>query len=367
VRARRGFRLPRLELVDEDGRIERSLPLADPAAAAGACLSLLRARQPERFDGNAVTGLAHRVVHGGFDLPPAARLDEGALAAIRAATPLAPLHQGPALQVIQAMAREFPRHTPAVAVFDTGFFRDLPQRARAYALPRALGGRHRLQRTGFHGIAHQALYEDACRIAGLDPATARVVSLQLGHGCSAAAIAGGHAVDTSMGFTPLAGLVMATRCGDVDPGVLLYLLGQGLGAEELGSLLHRRSGLLGMCGEADMRTVLARAVAGDGDAGEAIGVFCHRVRHYIGAFLATLGGADAIVFGGGIGANAPEIRARCLEGLGWAGVELGIARNRSAPGRISTDSSRIAALALATDEERLIAREAAPLLSEACA
>jgi acetate kinase len=249
---------------------------------------------------------------------------------------------------------------PMVAVFDTAFHATLPQHAFTYALPQDLAVRHRIRRYGFHGIAHQYMLERYCRITGTPAERASIITLQLGNGCSAAAIRNGQSVDTSMGFTPLEGLVMGTRSGDIDPGIVGYLAEkEGLDAAAVERLLNRESGLLGISGRwSDMRDLLAAEEWDDG-ARLAVQVFCYRVRKYIGAYLAVLGGAQAVVFGGGIGENAPSVRAMICAGMEWCGLRVDPERNAShvgTEGRISVDGAAIAALVVAVDEAALIAR-----------
>ncbi len=291
--------------------------------------------------------VVHRVVHGG-ELARAAFIDADIEARIEAAASLAPLHNPPALAVIRACRQRFGASVPQLAVFDTAFFSDLPPAARTYALPRELTRAHAIRRYGFHGIAHQALWRAWRDNAGRG---GRVVTLQLGAGCSAAAIADGKPLDTSMGFTPLEGLVMANRSGDVDPGLLLYLQrAAGLDAAQMEAVLATQSGLLGMAGSADMRALLADDSP---DAALAVDVYCHRVRKVIGAYAAVLGGLDGIVFGGGVGEHASPIRARVLADLEWLGMRIDAAANGAAAGqasRISAAGSACQAWVCAVDE-----------------
>lgn len=303
--------------------------------------------------------LAHRVVHGG-DLARPMLIDAAVEARIEACAPLAPLHNPPALAMIRACRQRFGAHIPQVAVFDTAFFTDLPAAARTYALPRDLTQAHGIRRYGFHGIAHQALWRAWQAATGRG---GRVVTLQLGAGCSASAIADGKPLDTSMGFTPLEGLVMATRCGDVDPGLLLYLQRvAGLDAAQMEALLSTRSGLLGLAGSADMRQLLHETSA---DAALALEVYCRRVRKTIGAYAAVLGGLDGIVFGGGVGQHAAPIRARILADLAWLGVRLDPSANDAATrtSRISSDDSRCAVWVFEVDEASELARAGQQLLT----
>jgi acetate kinase len=248
-----------------------------------------------------------------------------------------------------------------VAVFDTAFFHGLPEHARRYALPAEWGKTQGLRRYGFHGTAHRYLYERYVELSGADASRSRVVTLQLGQGCSMAAVRGGAPLDTSMGMTPLEGLVMATRCGDVDPGLLLRLLTERrFTPEALHDALNHRAGLLGLSGASGDMKELLRLEARHAGAALAIEVFCHRARKYLGAYMAVLEGADAVVFGGGIGENAPAIRERICRGLQWCGLAIDPNANGAALGaeaRISTASSPLAAYVIPVDEESIIARE----------
>jgi acetate kinase len=255
-----------------------------------------------------------------------------------------------------------------VAVFDTTFHNTLPQYASHYALPQELTLKHGLRRYGYHGIAHRSMTERYAELAGASPDSVSLITLQLGNGCSATAVRDGVSVDTSMGFTPLEGLMMGTRPGDVDPGALSYLLREaGVSAGELDDVLNHRSGLLGISGSSgDMAALLAEEAQGHPRAHDAIEMFCYRVRKYVGAYIAVLGRVDVIVFGGGIGERSPEIRRRICEPLEPLGVRLDGERNTAltgAEGRISTDESRIAAWVIPSDEERIIARDTFDLLA----
>jgi acetate kinase len=291
--------------------------------------------------------VAHRVVHGGSRFEAPVLLEPEVEAEIRRLVPLAPLHNAPALEGIDAARR---LGVPMVAVFDTAFHAALPERAWRYALPATLPAE--VRRYGFHGLSHQYLAERYTELTGSkQPA---IVTLHLGSGCSAAAIRGGVCVDTSMGMTPLEGLVMGTRAGDLDPGAILYLLRAGTSLESIEQMLHHEAGLAGLAGTPDMRALLARS---DAQARLAVEVFCYRIRKYVGAYLAALGGAEAVVFSGGIGENSPEIRRVVAEGLECFGLTLDAERNSAGPdaGRISTGGSRLHAWAIRTDEEVLIA------------
>jgi acetate kinase len=250
-----------------------------------------------------------------------------------------------------------------VGVFDTAFFHALPDHVRAYALPSPwAAGPQSIRRYGFHGLAHRYMAERYSATYAAGKPSTRIITLQLGHGCSIAAIRNGQAIETSMGFTPLEGLIMATRPGDVDAGVLLHLLlHRGVTPEELNAGLNHRAGLLGLSGvTSDMRELLALEAEGHAGARLAVAAFCHRARKYVGACLAVLGGADAVVFGGGIGEHAATVRARICAGLDWAGLQLDEESNRSTCGeeaRISTPDATIASYVIPVDEEALIARD----------
>ena len=297
--------------------------------------------------------VAHRVVHGGDHFTAAVRVDAEVLRALTELTPLAPLHNGPALRALE-ITRTL--GVPIFAAFDTAFFADLPARARRYALPPIPG----VHRYGFHGWSHRFVTKRLSALSGEPEPT--FVSLHLGSGCSAAAIRLGKPVDISMGYSPLEGLIMGTRAGDVDPGVLLHLMQEGWDAERLGNLLHHNAGLKALAGTADMRELLSRS---DSEAQEAVEIFCYRAVKYVGAYLAALKGeTQALVFTGGIGENAPAIRERICRPLEWAGLQLDPSRNTRGDEQISPAGSPLGVYAIRTDEEAGIAEEALRLLQE---
>ncbi|MFZ5593850.1 MAG: acetate/propionate family kinase [Pseudomonadota bacterium] len=308
-----------------------------------------------------LAAIGHRIVHGGDVFTGPVLIDPAAVAAIESLSALAPLHNPLALQVIHACESFFKPPVPMAAVFDTAFFRDLPDHARRYALPDEWTRNHGIRRYGFHGLAHRWLCQRYHEISGAGIGASRIITLQLGQGCSMTAIRGGVPVETSMGCTPLEGLIMATRCGDIDPGALLHLAGQ-LGVEPLREALNQRAGLLGISGiSADMRELIMLGAQGHAGAKRAIDAFCHRARKYLGAYLAVLGGADAIVFGGGIGEHAPVIRERICAGQEWCGLAVDEAANARAIGKeacISPPSSKMAAYVVPVNEALLIARDA---------
>jgi acetate kinase len=310
-----------------------------------------------RLSANDVVATGHRVVHGGERFSSPVRVTVSVFDALKSLVHLAPLHNPQSLAVMEAVGERFP-DVPIVAAFDTAFFHDLPQSARDYAIPAEWSERYSIRRFGFHGIAHQYLSEQMARAPRDGPAPSRVLSLHLGQGCSITALRDGRPVETSMGFTPLEGLVMGTRAGDVDAGVLLHLARQGHDFKELDDALNRRSGLLGLSGVSDDVRRLLELEAGHTGARRALAAFHHRLHKYLGAYAAVLGGVDAVVFGGGIGENSPVVRARICAGLSWLGLELDPEANASCVGSaacISTRDSLIEARVFEVDEEPLIA------------
>ena len=294
--------------------------------------------------------IAHRVVQGGGRLPGLARIDDNVLKILRELAPLAPLHNGPALQGVEATLGA---GVPLIAALDSDFHHTLPPRAWRYALPPLAG----VRRYGFHGWSHRYVTERYAELTGSREPT--IITLHLGSGCSAAAIQRGRSVDTSMGYSPLEGLVMGTRAGDLDPGILTHLLREGYSLQDLEHLLNHEAGLKALAGTADMRELLDRT---DEGAALALDLFCYRIRKAAGAYLAALEGAEALVFTGAIGENAAEIRRRVCEPMGWAGLRLDADRNARGELRISAEGSPLGAYAIPTDEEWLIARETVALL-----
>jgi len=317
------------------------------------------------INGHTIDAVGHRVVHGGRTFSDAVLVDAQVLAAIEACVPLAPLHNPANLEGIRAAMKALPG-VPQVAVFDTAFHSTLPRRARTYAIDQTFAQKHGLERYGFHGTSHAFVSREAARFLGRPLQKLRLVSCHLGNGASATAIECGHSVETSMGMTPLEGLVMGTRSGDVDPGALLMLLERGaLTVRELDEQLQKHSGLLGLSGVSnDLRDIEDRAAAGDERARLAIGVFAHRVRKYIGGYAATMGGLDAVVLTGGIGENSAAMRRRILQRFEFLGLMVDDDANTAA--RVSSEKrvvdvaaahSPVRALVIATDEERMIAED----------
>jgi acetate kinase len=349
---------PRFSATAGDGAPLGAESWGDAALGHEALLDYLSDWLDGRRGGDRLAAAAHRVVHGGVRFAAPAVLDGEIIGELERLIPLAPLHQPHNLAAIAAMARRFPG-LPQVACFDTAFHRSQPEVATRFALPADIVGEG-VRRYGFHGISYEYI---AHRLEADDPAlhAGRVVVAHLGAGASLCAMRGGRSVATTMGFTALDGLVMATRAGSVDPGVLLYLLEQrGMTAAELGRLLYHRSVLLGVSGvSADMRTLLASA---EPRAAEAVELFVYRAAREIGSLAAALGGVDALVFTAGIGENSAEIRARICAASAWLGIVLDAAANRDGARRIDAEASKVAVRVIPTDEEGMIARHAAALL-----
>ena len=306
----------------------------------------------------ALVAVAHRVVHGGERFSAPVVVDDDVLSAIQDLAPLAPLHNPINALGIEIARRMLP-DVPHVAVFDTAFHHTLPARAYTYAVPAEWG----VRRYGFHGTSHAYVSRAAARLLGREPSETNLIVLHLGNGASATAIEGGRSVDTSMGLTPLEGLVMGTRSGDVDAGVLLHLLRRGLSTAELDEGLNRRGGMLALAGESDLREVHRRA---DARAALALDVYCYRIRKYVGAYLAVLGRVDAIVFTAGVGEHDAAVRAQSLAGLEGLGIAVDSGRNLAAgdePRVVSPDGAPVAVLVVPTDEELEMATQAAALVT----
>jgi acetate kinase len=305
--------------------------------------------------------VAHRVVHGGARFTAPVRIDEKVIAELHDLSELAPLHNPKALEWIEAARAECGSEVVQVAVFDTSFFSGLPRKAAEYALPARLGVDHGVRRYGFHGLAHEAMWRRWCELYPALPGGGRLITVQLGGGCSITALDHGKAVDNSMGFSPLEGLVMATRSGDVDPSVLPYLQKRlGLSSEQLVELLNTESGLAGLAGKPGNPTELLGDPAPASQF--AVELYCYRLRKYIGAFCAVLGGCDGIVFGGGVGEHSPQVRERTLAGMEWAGIELDAVANgaaRGAEAAIQSAGSKVRVQVIPVDEEVVMVRGAA--------
>ncbi len=356
----------RFEVFDITGGAPRSLGRATAAAGDPAALFAPLAAQAG-LEPAQLTAIAHRWVHGGPRVRAAALISAQVEAALAEAAPLAPLHAPANLAWLAHCRTVMDPNVRQVVVPDTAYFAGLPDMAASYALPREMSARHHLRRYGFHGLAHQSMVTQWLAGRGEDIGEAKVISLQLGAGCSVTASRDGAPIDTSMGFTPLEGLVMATRSGDIDAGLLLYLQQKaGMDAAQIEMVLNQHSGLLGLSGiSSDMRVLLASDAP---EAQSAIAFYCYRAKKYIGAYLAALGGADAVLFGGGVGENSHEIRVRIISGMEWCGLKLDMAANQSPEkqgGCISTADSKIEIAVIRVDEAHIMAQAAADLLTSA--
>ncbi|MEJ2514653.1 MAG: acetate kinase [Gammaproteobacteria bacterium] len=311
-------------------------------------------------DAGSPDAIGHRVVHGGDRFRAPVQIDAQVIEVVRSLVPLAPLHNPANLTGIEA-AMDALQGVPQVAVFDTAFHQTMPPHAYRYAVPARWYTGLGLRRYGFHGTSHAYVSRQAAAALGRPPGELRLVVLHLGNGASAAAVRHGESVDTSMGLTPLEGLVMGTRCGDVDPAVFGFLSRRaGMTLEEVEQALNEDSGLKGLCGANDMREIEDMAAAGNGQATLALDLFCYRARKYVGAYAAAMGGLDALVFTAGIGQRSAEVRARTCDGLEVLGLELDPARNArpgELPAAVHSDDSAVAVLVIATNEELAIARE----------
>jgi len=328
----------------------RLVAAQDYTAAVGALMDWIE----DRGGRDALTAVGHRVVHGGPRYSKPQRITSQMLVELRRLSPLDPEHLPEEILLAEEFYRRFP-DLPQIACFDTAFHHDLPRVARLLPIPRRYEAQG-VRRYGFHGLSYTFLMEELARLAGTEAAQGRVILAHLGNGASLAAVRGGKPVDTSMSFTPAAGVPMSTRSGDLDPGLCWYLARtEGLDAKRFNEMVNSRSGLLGVSEtSSDMRDLLERETQ-DVRAAEAVALFCYQVKKWIGAFAAALGGVDTLVFAGGIGENAPAVRARICDGLGFLGIEFKEKRNLANAGVISSASSRVAVRVIHTDEERMIA------------
>ncbi|RVW01262.1 acetate kinase [Rhodococcus xishaensis] len=346
------------------GVIERNLVIADHTAALRAVEEVVAAAG-RSLDEWGVVAVGHRVVHGGSVFSEPTVVDDEVVEELTRLSPLAPLHNPSNVIGIEVARRLLP-DVPHVVVFDTAFFHTMPEAAATYAIDAEVARANEVRRYGFHGTSHEYVSERAAAFLGRKLGEIDQIVLHLGNGASASAIQGGRAIDTSMGMTPLEGLVMGTRSGDLDPGVILHLhRNAGMEGAELDDLLNRRSGLKGLCGENDFRSLLEMVAEGDPAAKLAYDVYVHRLRRYIGAYLVELGGVDVITFTGGVGENNPDVRRDALAGLGRLGIVVDHDRNESAEQRerrISADESAVKVLVIPTNEELAIARKTIALV-----
>ena len=330
---------------------------ADHTEAIAAVIAMFSEHGPDLSEAIAV---GHRTVHGGEAFRSTTVIDEGVIDKLVELSGLAPLHNPPGIEGIRAAMKLLP-DVPHVAVFDTAFFSDLPAAAYTYAIDLELAQAHHIRKYGFHGTSHQYVSGKAAEVLGRDITGIRQIVCHLGNGASISAIDGGRAIDTSMGLTPLQGLVMGTRSGDVDPGLHAFLARElAMSIDDIDTLLNKRSGMLGLAGRTDMRDVWAAAEDGDEHAVLALDVYVHRLVSYIGSYVALLGGVDAITFTAGVGENDFRLRARVAERLGWLGITLDADANTARskqPRAISTPDSAVALLVIPTNEELAMARE----------
>ncbi len=351
------FRLFRM-----DGTAEEVLAAGSAERVDGGGLETAAEKALEQCKSLGIDAVGHRLVHGGASFTEATRITPETLAALRELRPLDPLHNPSEIAVIESVQRLLPG-VPNVAVFDTAFHKTLPPVAYTYGLPWELSETMGLRRYGFHGLSHQYVSGQLLERLGREAAETRLITCHLGSGASVCALLGGQSVDTSMGLTPLEGLVMGTRSGDIDPGLLLYLLREkGMSAEDLDTLLNKQSGLKGVYGpSADVRDLEKAAARNDARAELALALFAYRVRKYLGAYAAALGGVDAVAFAGGIGERSAAMRARVCAGLEFLGLGLDADANARADGKaeacLSREGSAAAIWVIPTDEERQIARE----------
>jgi acetate kinase len=359
--------VPETTEVQAKGIVERIGEAGSPVADHAAALQMMEddfAATGVDLDTVGLRAVGHRVVHGGPDFSDPTIIDDDVLDEIKDLIPLAPLHNPGAVSGIEAARAEF--EVPHVAIFDTAFFSTLPLAAATYAIPRDLAQKYRIRRYGFHGTSHQFVSRAAAELVGRDLGELNQIVLHLGNGCSASAVRGGVAVETSMGLTPLQGLVMGTRSGDVDPGLHTFLHNElGMSIGDIDTLLNKQSGLKGMAGVNDFRELEERRAAGDESAQLAFDVYAHRLKHYLGAYLAILGGLDVLSFTAGVGENNPALRAAAADGLGDLGFRVDPELNniRSKVARvISADGAPITIAVVPTNEELAIARETAALL-----
>lgn len=347
-----------------DGRTTFEAPLGDHAAGIAMLLQMFAEHGPQQETWQLVA-VGHRVVQGGDRFPGPVLVDDRVEQEIEELCTLAPLHNPPNLAGIRAARRAFP-DVPHGVVFDTSFHTTLPPRAYRYAIPRDLAEEYAIRRYGAHGTSHKYVSERAAELLGRRPAEVNVIVAHLGNGASITAVQGGRSIETSMGLTPLEGLVMGTRSGDIDPAVVFHLARvAGMGIDDLDNLLNRRSGMLGLTGSSDLRDVHARAEAGDPDAELALEIYCHRLKKYLGAYYALLGRVDAVAFTAGVGENDDVVRSRTMSSLEHLGMVLDAERNlgrKQSETLISTDTSPVAIYVIPTNEEYEIARQIAELV-----
>ena len=344
-------------LADEQGEFHVDQELPDHETALGTVFQLFRDHGP---DLTATFAVAHRTVHGGDRFAAPTRIDNQVVKTLREVSPLAPLHNPPAIAGIEAARRVLP-DVPHVAIFDTAFFATLPPEAYTYAVPRELAAEHGIRKYGFHGTSHSYVSKKAAEFLERPLTELKTIVCHLGNGASISAVDGGVAIDTSMGLTPLQGLVMGTRSGDVDPGLPKYLnVAARMSVSEVDTMLNKKSGMGGMCGYTDMRDIKTQIEEGNEQAQLALDVYVHRLVGYIGSYIAILGGVDALVFTAGVGENADHVRGPVIRRLEALGFELDESANlvrSKEPRDISTPESKVRVLVIPTNEELAMAEE----------
>lgn len=348
-------------------KISKTMPILEHTVAISETLKLLTDKEPGCIDSlDAIDAVGHRVVHGGESFSQAVLINEETKEILDSLAELAPLHNPANVMGIRAAEKLMPQ-TPQVAVFDTAFHSTMPPHAYLYAIPFNLYQKHKVRRYGFHGTSHQYVTQRAAEMMGRDIKDLRIVSCHLGNGASIAAVSGGQSVDTSMGFTPLEGLMMGTRSGDIDPGAIFYLMKTyDLSLHEVDSLLNKHSGLYGIAGASDMRDIEKGISEDDKLSKLAFDMYEYRIRKYIGAYIAAMGGIDAIVFTAGIGENTPALRSRICENLSYLGIKLDdeLNQKRGQDLEISTSDSAVKVFVIPTNEEVMIARDTAAIVGK---
>jgi acetate kinase len=316
-------------------------------------------------DKSEIQAVGHRVVHGGETFSGSVLIDDRVLKALYDNIELAPLHNPPNIKGIEAVKNSMP-DVPQVAVFDTSFHAKMPEKAYLYGIPYELYRRHKIRRYGFHGTSHRFVSERAAEIFGKDISELKIVTCHLGNGASIAAVDRGVSADTTMGFTPLEGLLMGTRCGDMDPSVVTYVMGkEGLTLAEMNTMMNKHSGLTGVSGESsDMREIEEAAAGGNKRAQAAFDLFCYRIRKYVGAYAAAMGGMDALVFTGGIGENSPAVRKAVCWNMDFLGIEFNEKKNEEGADVVSTESSRVKVYRISTNEELVIALDTMEIVGD---
>ncbi|KAB1503087.1 acetate kinase [Corynebacterium sp. 320] len=357
-----------IKIKTENQTLEDSRPISSHSVGLERAFALMTGLGLGPLDLD-LAAVGHRVVHGGKEFTGPVRITKDVVKQLEDLVPLAPLHNPANIDGIRE-CMDLLGHLPHVAVFDTSFFSDMPDAAANYAINRELVKEYDIRRYGFHGTSHEFVSKKVPGLLGKDPKDVKQITLHLGNGASATAIDGGVAQDTSMGLTPLAGLVMGTRSGDIDPGILFHLVRSGgLKVDDLDELLNRKSGLKGVCGANDFREILEKIEQGDEDAKLAYGIYIHTLRRFIGSYMLNLGGLDAITFTAGVGENAAAVRRDALAGLENFGIEIDDARNTDpdaeGPREISTDNSSVKVFVVPTNEELAIAQYAFNIAQEA--